>query len=133
MGNKVFCGGLSWGTDDLGLQMAMTDFGPVKEVKIVMDRDTGKSKGFGFVTFETESGAEAAIKAASINLDGRAVNIQEANDKPRSGGGGGGRRGGGGGGGGGEGGGGGGGGGGYEDRGGGRGGRGGRDRNRDRY
>ena len=125
MGNKVFCGGLSWGTDDLGLQMAMTDFGPVKEVKIVMDRDTGKSKGFGFVTFETESGAEAAIKAASINLDGRAVNIQEANDKPRSGGGGGGRRGGGG-----EG---GGGGGGYEDRGGGRGGRGGRDRNRDRY
>jgi RNA recognition motif-containing protein len=121
MGNKVFCGGLSWGTDELGLQMAMTDFGPVKEVKIVTDRDTGKSKGFGFVTFEDSTGAEAAIKAASISLDSRTVNIQEANDKPR---GGGGRRGGGGGGGGG---------GGYDDRGGGRGGRGGRGGGRDRY
>ena len=124
MGNKVFCGGLSWGTDELGLHMAMTDFGPVKEVKIVMDRDTNISKGFGFVTFEDSDGAEAAIKAASISLDSRTVNIQEANDKPR---GGGGRRGGGGGGGnrgggGGEG--------GYDDRGGGRGGRGG---GRDRY
>ena len=86
MGNKVFCGGLSWGTDELGLQMAMTDFGPVKEVKIVMDRDTNKSKGFGFVIFDDPSGAEAAIAAATVSLDGRTVNIQEANDKPRGGG-----------------------------------------------
>ena len=64
MANKVFCGGLAWATDDLGLQMAMTDFGPVDEVKIVMDRDTNKSKGFGFVTFKEAAGAEAAIKAA---------------------------------------------------------------------
>lgn len=85
MANKVFCGGLAWATDDLGLQMAMTDFGPVEEVKIVMDRDTNKSKGFGFVTFKEAAGAEAAVKAASISLDGRNVNIQPANDKPRGG------------------------------------------------
>jgi len=83
MSNKVFCGGLAWGTDDMGLQMAMTDFGPVKEAKVVMDRDTGKSKGFGFVTFEDTVGAKAALEAASINLDGRTVNIQVANERPR--------------------------------------------------
>jgi len=81
MSNKVFCGGLAWGTDEYGLQMAMTDFGPVREAKVVTDRDTGKSKGFGFVTFEAPEAAEAAINAGSINLDGRTVSIQEAHEK----------------------------------------------------
>lgn len=80
MTNKVFCGGLAWATDEIGLKMAMTDFGPVRETKVVMDRETGKSKGFGFVTFEDPEAAQAAVQAGTINLDGRTVNIQEAND-----------------------------------------------------
>jgi len=90
MGKKVFCGGLAWATDDVGLQMAMTEFGTVKEAKVVTDRDTGKSRGFGFVTFEEEADAEAAITAATIQLDGRTVRIDQANDRPSRGGGGGG-------------------------------------------
>lgn len=97
MSKKVFCGGLAWGTDEMGLQMAMTEFGPVKEAKVITDRDTGRSKGFGFVTFESEDGAAQAIKAGSIDLDGRTVRIDQANDN-RGGGGRGGRGGGGGGG-----------------------------------
>jgi len=101
MSKKVFCGGLAWGTDDLGLQTAMTEFGPVKEAKVITDRDTGKSRGFGFVTFEDEGDAQTAVKAETIELDGRTVRIAEADDKPSRGGGGGrgGGRGGGGGGG----------------------------------
>ena len=87
MSKKVFCGGLAWATDEVGLQMAMTEFGTVKEAKVVTDRETGKSRGFGFVTFEDENDAQQAVQAGTIQLDGRAVRIDEANDKPRGGGG----------------------------------------------
>jgi len=97
MSNKIFCGGLAWGTDDHGLQEALSEFGPVREAKVITDRDTGRSKGFGFVTFEDEAGAKSAVAAGTIELDGRTVRIDEANDKPRTGGGGGRRDGGGGG------------------------------------
>lgn len=99
MSNKIFCGGLAWATDEHGLQTAMNEFGPVREVKVITDRDTGRSKGFGFVTFEDAAGAESAVAAGSIQLDGRTVRIDQAEDKPRGGGrggGGGGGRGGGG-------------------------------------
>lgn len=89
MSKKVFCGGLAWATDDVGLQMAMTEFGTVKEAKVITDRDTGKSRGFGFVTFENEADAQTAVQAGSIQLDGRSVRIDQAEDKPRRGGGGG--------------------------------------------
>lgn len=82
MGNKVFCGGLAWATDEVGLQMAMTEFGTVKEAKVVTDRETGKSRGFGFVTFERDEDAQQAIAAGSINLDGRTVRIDQANERP---------------------------------------------------
>ena len=98
MSNKVFCGGLAWATDEQGLQTAMTEFGPVREAKVITDRDTGRSKGFGFVTFEDATDADKAVAQGSIEIDGRSVRIDVANDKPRGGGGGG--RGGGGGGGG---------------------------------
>ena len=81
MGNKVFCGGLAWGTDDTGLQMAMTEFGVVREAKVITDRDTGRSKGFGFVTFEDAESAQAAVDAGSINLDGRTVRIDAAKEQ----------------------------------------------------
>jgi cold-inducible RNA-binding protein len=98
MAKKVFCGGLAWETNEVDLLTAMTDFGTVKEAKIIMDRETGKSKGFGFVTFNEEEAAQAAVGAGSIQLDGRSVSIQEAKEQaPRNrrggGGGGGGRHG----------------------------------------
>ncbi|MCB9613583.1 MAG: RNA-binding protein [Sandaracinus sp.] len=139
MTTKVFVGGLSWGTNDDQLFRAFEKFGSVVEARVITDRDTGRSRGFGFVTFDDATAAQSAIEGMDgKTLDGRAIRVNEATERaPRAGGPGGGGRGGfGGGGGGGRGGfggdrggfGGGGGerrGGGYGDREGGRGGRGG--------
>ena len=55
MGAKLFVGGLSWGTTDEGLRAAFESFGEVEEAKVVTDRETGRSRGFGFVTAEPGS------------------------------------------------------------------------------
>ncbi|MBK7781861.1 MAG: RNA-binding protein [Ardenticatenia bacterium] len=146
MGAKLFVGGLSWGTTDEGLRSAFESFGEVEEAKVVTDRETGRSRGFGFVSFTDEASANnARAQMDGKVLDGRTLKVDFATDKPGGGGGGGGYGGGGGrggggggygGGGGGYGGGGGGrggGGGGYGGGGGGGGGRGGYGGGRDRY
>lgn len=135
-GRKLFVGGIAWATTDAGLKTAFEAFGAVEDAKIITDRETGRSRGFGFVTFADPKAAEMAIKEMdNTELDGRTINVNEAQER-QGGGGGGGYRGGGGGGGGYQGGGGGGGhhGGGRGDqRGGDRGGRGSRRRERDDY
>ncbi|PRP96555.1 RNA recognition motif protein [Enhygromyxa salina] len=126
MSKKLFVGSLSWNTDDHALRAAFEQFGPVEDAKVINDRDTGRSRGFGFVTFASEEDAAKAMEEMNgATLDGRTLNVNEAKERERRGGGGGGGGGYGGGRGGGGGGYGGGGGGGYNDRGGG-GGRGGR-------
>ncbi|MCB9684105.1 MAG: RNA-binding protein [Alphaproteobacteria bacterium] len=119
MGKKLFVGGLSWNTSDQGLHEAFSQFGEVTDAKVITDRETGRSRGFGFVTFQDEDSARSAMSEMDgKDLDGRTIRVNEAEDRgPRGGGGGGGGgrgggggyRGGGGGGGGGRGGGGGGG------------------------
>jgi heterogeneous nuclear ribonucleoprotein A1/A3 len=109
MSNKLFVGGLSWDTTDEGLRNAFSRFGEVVEAKVITDRDTGRSRGFGFVTLADPSVVQTAIRETDgSTLDGRSIRVNEAQE--RQGGGGGGGRGFGGGGGGGRGGGGGGGG-----------------------
>ena len=101
MSNKVFVGGLSWDTSDLSLRTAFEQFGSVVEAKVITDRDTGRSRGFGFVTFESSDSAQNAIQEMDgQTLDGRQIRVNEAQDRRGGGGGGGGggRRGGGGGG-----------------------------------
>jgi RNA recognition motif-containing protein len=101
MGKKLYVGNLSYSTRDEQLQQAFAEFGDVASATVMMERDTGRSKGFGFVEMATEEGAKAAINALNGNaLDGRNVVVNEARPKEdRSGGfgGGGARRGGGGG------------------------------------
>ena len=92
MSKKLFVGGLSWGTDDDGLRTAFEKFGEVIEAKVITDRDTGRSRGFGFVTFEEVADADAAIDEMNGSvLDGRTLNVNEARDRRRGGGRGGGR------------------------------------------
>ena len=118
MSRKLFVGGLSWNTTDEGLREAFSRFGSVVEAKVVTDRETGRSRGFGFVSYQDAAeGASAQQAMDGASLDGRSIRVNAAEDKPSGGGGGGGRGGfGGGGGGGGGGGRGGGGGGGFRDR-----------------
>ena len=93
MSKKLFVGGLSWNTDDSGLRTAFEEFGEVEEAKVITDRDSGRSRGFGFVTFTEVSDGDSAIETMNgTELDGRTLNVNEARDRR---GGGGGRRGGG--------------------------------------
>ncbi len=93
MGNKLYVGGLSWNTDNDGLRQAFERFGDVEDVRVVTDRETGRSRGFGFVTFNSSQAAQAAISEMDgTELDGRNIKVNEAEDKPRGGGGGGGDR-----------------------------------------
>ena len=97
MSNKLFVGGLAWATTDASLKEAFEPFGEVVDAKVILDRETGRSRGFGFVTFSDASSAKEAITAMDgAAIDGRNVRVNEAEE--RRGGGGGPRRGGGGGG-----------------------------------
>ncbi|HJL18367.1 MAG TPA: RNA-binding protein [Sandaracinaceae bacterium LLY-WYZ-13_1] len=92
MSKKLFVGGLAWATTDQGLQEAFEAFGEVLEAKVITDRETGRSRGFGFVTFADAQAADDAIAGMDgRELDGRTVNVNEARERaPRRGGGGGG-------------------------------------------
>jgi len=93
MSNKLFVGGLSWDTNDETLRQAFESFGSISESKVITDRDTGRSRGFGFVTFDAPADAQKAIaEMDGKEIDGRSVRVNEAQD--RRGGGGGGDRGG---------------------------------------
>ena len=61
--SKLFVGGLSWNTDDNSLQAAFSAHGTVEEAKVIIDRETGRSRGFGFVTMSQQSEAADAIAA----------------------------------------------------------------------
>src|SRR5688572_19046832 len=128
MGSKLYVGNLSYGVSSSDLEQLFTPHGTVQSAEVISDRDTGRSKGFGFVEMGTDEEAQAAIAALhGQEYDGRALTVNEAKPREERGGGGGGGYGGGrGGGGGGRGGYGGG-------RGGGGGGRGGGGGGRDRY
>jgi len=104
MGSKLYVGNLSYNTTDDSLRAAFeADGREVKDVAVILDRDTGRSRGFGFVTMGSPQDAQAAIDALDgQDLDGRTLKVNEARERTGGGGGGGGRggpRGGGGGGG----------------------------------
>jgi RNA recognition motif-containing protein len=83
MSNKVFVGGLAWTTTDQSLQAAFANFGEIVESKVITDRDTGQSRGFGFVTYTDAAAAKASVAAMNgKDLDGRALRVDLANDKP---------------------------------------------------
>lgn len=102
MGNKLYVGNLAYSVRDEDLQQAFAQFGSVTSAKVMMDRDTGRSKGFGFVEMSTDAEAQAGINGMNGQaLDGRALVVNEARpreERPGGFGGGGGRPGGGGGG-----------------------------------
>lgn len=82
---KLFVGGLAWATTQQSLSQAFAQFGPVAEAQVIMDRETGRSRGFGFVTFENPSDADQAIRAMDgADLDGRKIRVNEAQARERS-------------------------------------------------
>jgi RNA recognition motif-containing protein len=99
MGKKLYIGNLSFQATEQDLSDSFAQFGTVESVRIITDRDTGRSKGFAFVEMSTdEEAADVIEKMNGASLDGRALKISEARPPENRGGGGGGPRGGGGGG-----------------------------------
>jgi len=94
MGKKLYVGNLSYSVNDESLQQNFSEFGTVTSAKVMMDRDSGRSKGFGFVEMSSDAEAQAAIRGMNgKNIDGRDMVVNEARPmEPRTGGGGGGGR-----------------------------------------
>lgn len=95
MSTRLYVGNLSYNTTENQLQDLFSAHGPVTNVDLIMDKFSGRPRGFGFVTMETKEGADAAVQALNgKNIDGRDLTVNEArprDDRPaRSGGGGGG-------------------------------------------
>ncbi|XP_062215000.1 glycine-rich RNA-binding protein 2-like [Phragmites australis] len=87
---RCFVGGLAWATDDQSLQQAFAPYGEVIDSKIINDRETGRSRGFGFVTFSSEQSMLDAIEAMNgKELDGRNITVNQAQSRGGGGGGGG--------------------------------------------
>ena len=81
---EIYVGNLAYATTDDGLKAAFAQFGEVTAVRVVTDRMTGRSKGFGFVTMPDATQAQAAIDALNGHeLDGRTVRVNESQPKPR--------------------------------------------------
>jgi RNA recognition motif-containing protein len=91
MGKKIYVGNLSYDVDNAALEQLFTPHGAVQSAQVITDRDTGRSKGFGFVEMNENSEATAAIAALNgIDNGGRALTVNEAKpreERPRSGGG----------------------------------------------
>jgi RNA recognition motif-containing protein len=81
---NIYVGNLSYGATEDQLRAAFVKFGNVSRVNLIIDRETGRSKGFGFVEMPDDSAAEAAIKALNgAELDGRSMKVSEARPRER--------------------------------------------------
>ena len=92
MSKKIYVGNLPWSTTSADLEQMFSPHGTVRAAEVISDRETGRSRGFGFVEMETEEGMNAAIQALNgADMAGRPLTVNEARERtPRPGGGGGG-------------------------------------------
>ena len=90
--NRLYVGNLSWDSTEASLREAFSSFGEVVDIKLITDRETGRSRGFGFVTMDSDESAEQAIEGMNGSVvDGRPLRVNVAEERrPRGGGGGGG-------------------------------------------
>lgn len=90
--NKIFVGSLPWSINETSLKELFSQFGEITEAIVITDRDTGRSKGFGFVTFTNEESAQKALEMSGKDVEGRAIVVNIAKPREERSGGGGYRR-----------------------------------------
>ncbi|MCA9611083.1 MAG: RNA-binding protein, partial [Myxococcales bacterium] len=82
MSNKLFVGGLAWATTDESLRAAFEPYGEVADARVIVDRETGRSRGFGFVTYRDAESAKKAIESMhGADVDGRSIRVNEAQER----------------------------------------------------
>lgn len=85
--NKLYVGNLPFSVNEEQLRGVFAQYGDISELSLIMDRDTGRPKGFGFITFASQQAAEKALEQNGKDLGGRPLRVNIATDKPRTGGG----------------------------------------------
>jgi cold-inducible RNA-binding protein len=90
--NKIYVGNFPYSVDESQLRDIFSAYGEIEDLAMIMDRDTGRPKGFAFVTFATQQAAEKALEQNGKDLGGRALKVNMATEKPTRGGRGGGGR-----------------------------------------
>lgn len=93
--NKLYVGNFPYSVDESQLRALFSEYGEISELAMIMDRETGRPKGFAFVTFATQQAAEKALELNGRDLGGRPLKVNMAMERERGGGGRGGRHGGG--------------------------------------
>ncbi|HNP73662.1 MAG TPA: RNA-binding protein [Kouleothrix sp.] len=83
---KLFVGNLSWNVDDVQLEQIFSEYGEVTSARVVTDRDTGRSRGFGFVEIDASDVAAVISATNGRDVDGRQIRVNEAEDKRDAGG-----------------------------------------------
>jgi RNA recognition motif-containing protein len=84
MSTRLFVGNLSFNTMDDGLRNAFSEYGDISSAQVITDRETGQSRGFGFVEFASDADAQRAIESLNgTDLDGRVLNVNEARERPQ--------------------------------------------------
>lgn len=89
--NKLYVGNFPYSVDEEQLRGIFSQYGEISDLALIKDRDTGRPKGFGFITFATQEAAEKALEQNGNDCDGRPLRVNVAIDKPRNSGGGGNR------------------------------------------
>ena len=80
---KIFVGNLPWGTDDQQLRQDFQSFGTITEARVITDRETGRSRGFGFITYGTPDEAQAAVSSMNgVDVGGRPLTVNLATERP---------------------------------------------------
>ncbi|MGY0215997.1 RNA recognition motif domain-containing protein [Endozoicomonadaceae bacterium StTr2] len=90
--NKLFIGNLPFSVTEAELETAFGEYGELDEIKVITDRETGRSRGFAFVTFNTQHAAESALALDGQDMGGRQMRVNVATERPRHNNGGGGGR-----------------------------------------
>lgn len=80
---KIYVGNLSYNTTQETLEDTFSQFGQLEDVRLIIDRETNRSKGFAFLTFGEAESAQKAVDASPMELDGRQLRINIAEDRPR--------------------------------------------------
>ncbi len=83
MSTKLFVGGLPWAMDTQRLKEVFAEFGDLVDARVITDRETGRSRGFGFVTFGSPEATERAITLDGQEVDGRRIRVDRAQEKER--------------------------------------------------
>jgi RNA recognition motif-containing protein len=83
MQTRLFIGNLSWNTTDTDLSDLVSNHAEVLDAKVISDRDTGRSRGFGFVTIESDNAQDIISALDGQDIDGRAIRVNQAEDKPQ--------------------------------------------------